>query len=122
MCACIKGRRRPGSDRTCKYKLFAISTRFIWLDLGKILPFFLPLLIRRFITSARSSNSDGEEADDDKATQAKTREYPPKKAVKHKAEKKREETGPNRRKMEKRKNPCKPRCDFLQCDLFTWGK
>lgn len=18
--------------------------------------------------------------------------------------------------------PCKPRCDFLQCDLFTWGK
>lgn len=52
---------------------------------------------------ARSSNSDGEEADDDKTTQAKTREYPPQKAVKHKAEKKREETGPNRRKMEKRK-------------------
>ena len=39
-CACIKGRRWPGSDRTCKYKLFAISTRFIWLDLSKILPFF----------------------------------------------------------------------------------
>ena len=40
-CACIKGRRWPGSDRTCKYKLFAISTRFIWLDLSKILPFFI---------------------------------------------------------------------------------
>ena len=41
--------------------------------------------------SARSSNSDEEvweEADDDKATQAKTPEDPPKKAVKQKAEKK----------------------------------
>ena len=54
-------------------------------------------------TSARSSNSDGEEADDDKSTQAKTREDPPKKGGKHKAEKKREQTGPNPRKMEKRK-------------------
>ena len=39
--------------------------------------------------SARSSNSDGQ-ANDDKATQAKFPEAPPKKAVKHKAEKKRE--------------------------------
>ena len=54
-------------------------------------------------TSVRSSNSDGEEVDDDKATQVKTREDPLKKAVKHKAEKKREETGPNGRKMEKLK-------------------
>ena len=57
-------------------------------------------------SSAKSSNSDGEESeevDDNKATQAKTPEDPPKKAVKYKAEKKREETGPNRRKLEKRK-------------------
>ena len=57
-------------------------------------------------SSAKSSNSDGEESEevnDDKATQAKTPEDPPKKAVKHKAEKKREEAGPNRRKLEKRK-------------------
>lgn len=40
MYACVKGRRWPGLDRTCKYKLFAISTRFTWLDLRKILPFF----------------------------------------------------------------------------------
>ena len=40
--------------------------------------------------------------DDDKATQAKTREDPLKKAVKHKAEKKREENGPNGRKMEEK--------------------
>lgn len=41
-------------------------------------------------TTARSSNSDGEvweETDDDTATQAKTPEDPPKKAVKHTAEK-----------------------------------
>ena len=101
--------------------LQSVHVSFGWIQ-RQDFTFFLPLLIRRFITSARSSNSDVEEADDDKATQSKTREYPPKKAVKHKAEKKREETGPNRRKMEKRKNPCKPRCDFLQCDLFTWGK
>lgn len=54
-------------------------------------------------TSARSSNSDGEEADDDKAMEAKTREDPLKKAVKHKAEKKRDKTSPNQRKMEKQK-------------------
>lgn len=57
-------------------------------------------------TSARSSNSDGEEceeADDDKATQAKTPEGPPKKAEKHKAERKWEEAGPHRRKMDKQK-------------------
>ena len=54
-------------------------------------------------STSTCANSDGEEADDDKATKAKTWEDPPKKAVKHKAEKKREETGPNRRKMEKRK-------------------
>ena len=27
-----------------------------------------------------------------------------------------------RRSLELKANPCKPRCDFLQCDLFTWGK
>lgn len=35
-CACVKGRRWCGLDRTCKYKSFAISTRFLWLDLLKI--------------------------------------------------------------------------------------
>jgi len=56
-------------------------------------------------TSARSSNYDGEECeevDDDKATQAKTPEGLLKKAEKHKAGKK-QEAGPNRRKMGKQK-------------------
>jgi len=57
-------------------------------------------------TSARSSNYDGEqceEADDDKAMQAKTPEGLQKKAEKHKAGKKQAEAGPNRRKMGKQK-------------------
>ena len=137
MCACIKGRRWPGSDRTCKYKLFAISARFIWLDLSKILPFFtfinravynfvsetsLPRetnMTRSIMDFFSIGNINGIQGQADCSFKINSSHQlhfsnmlfsicAPKiclRGLKF-----------NHVKL------CKPRCDFLQCDLFTWGK